>query len=116
VTLLSGAARRPEVDLVLGDAPRVLLRALEQRCQRIEDRRRDAAFATWDGVVIRVIGVVEDDARAFAGCRIARNDVQMDVPVLVLQERIVEVIGRECPTQPFGGALHLRMELKPLRC
>jgi hypothetical protein len=32
-------------------------------------------------------------------CRIARNDVLMDVPVLVLQERIVEVIGREGPAQ-----------------
>jgi hypothetical protein len=40
----------------------------------------------------------------------------MDVPVLVLQERIVEVIGREGPAQPFGGALHLRVELDPLRC
>ena len=40
----------------------------------------------------------------------------MDVPVLVLQERIVEVIGREGPAQPFGGALHLRVELDALRC
>src|SRR6266851_3444511 len=39
----------------------------------------------------------------------------MDVPVLVLQERVVEVIGCERAAQLFGGALHLRMEREPLR-
>jgi len=73
----------------------VLLRGLDQPRQRIEHVRRDASLATRYRIVIGVIGIVEEEAGEFAWCRIARDHVQMDVAVLVLQERVIEVIRCE---------------------
>ena len=64
--------------------------------------------------MIGVLSVYKAQPDDLAPPRVARDDVQVDVSVLVLQERIVAVVRRERRSQALGQTSHLCVELSPL--
>jgi len=61
-----------------------------------------------------VVGVRKDLHAEAARRGVARDDVQVDMPVLVLEERIVDVIRAEGGRQRACGAGQLPLQLGPL--
>jgi len=78
---------------------------------------RGLVGAEWPGgewfVVVGVACVFESLAREPAASSVARQDVQVHVAVHVLQERVVEVVGRERRLQGAGGQRDASAQVRP---
>lgn len=72
------------------------------------DRRRDS-------IMMGIVRIVELLALEDSRSGVARNDVKMYMPILILEKGIVEVLGLECTVQHLGGASHLPMQVRPFR-
>src|SRR2546425_5408290 len=61
-----------------------------------------------------IVRIVKAKSGQVTRPRVSRDDVQMHVPVLILQERIVEVIRLKRGSQQRGHQADLCVELSPL--
>jgi hypothetical protein len=70
----------------------------------------------WDGhgVVGRIVWVIKHDACEYTRLSIPRNNVQVNVPVLILQKGIVEVVGPESYSQHLCCLRQLVVQVCPL--
>jgi hypothetical protein len=65
----------------------------------LEGGTRNAPLWGWNSVVIWVVRILELQASNLSGRCIPWNDVQVDVPVLVLEKGVVEMVWRESGSQ-----------------
>jgi hypothetical protein len=68
-----------------------------------------------EAVVVWILGVVKSVAVEETGSRVARNHVEMDVAVPVLEEDVVEVIGGERGREVINRPLDLAVKLAPFQ-
>jgi len=80
----------------------------------VEDRTRNAPLPGRNCVVIRIVRILEPKPSNFSGLCISRDDVQMDVPVLVPEEGIVEMVRLEGSSQTRSHEAHLLVQCVPL--
>lgn len=67
-----------------------------------------------DRVVSRIPRIVKHAALECPLIRVSRDDVQVHVSVLILEERVVEVIRAKCLRQSIGGISQEPVQFKPL--
>jgi hypothetical protein len=72
-----------------------------------------AAFWRGDSVVAGVVRVIDAQPSYLTLSSVPGNYVQVDVPVLVLQEGVVEVVGLRCLPQCGGSPPKLMSEISP---
>lgn len=76
--------------------------------------RGDVAGWSRHTVMVRVVRIRKDQLADLAGRRIPRNHVQVDVAVLILEKRVVEVVGRKSLSQPLRRLHQALLKIGPL--
>lgn len=66
-----------------------------------------------DRVVPRIPWIVKDAALERPWSRVSRNDVQVDVAVLILEKCVVEVVRMKCEGEGNGGFCQAPVQFQP---
>jgi hypothetical protein len=85
-------------------------------CNRdgIQLSRGDEAWAHWHLVVLTIAVVMEHQARELPDRRIAREDMEVDMSVHVLEKRVVEVVNGKRVTDSVRRLHGHHMQRRPL--